>query len=107
VGQASGRTVEGYVSIIPPFTYSNPISLEDADSEDDEDDEEEPEMGRVQTSDKSVPWDLARDAEGWPVLPAEMKFPLQESKEIVRSFVTLTYRKHQFIPHSLWGLNNT
>jgi hypothetical protein len=44
--------------------------------------------------DVSVPWELATDAQGWPLLPLELALPLQKLKEIIRSFVTLTYSKH-------------
>jgi hypothetical protein len=43
--------------------------------------------------DVSVPWELATDVHGWPLLPLELALPLQKLKEIVRSFVTLTYSK--------------
>ena len=43
--------------------------------------------------DVSVPWDLQMDAEGWPILPLELAVPLPQLKEILRSFLTITYRE--------------
>jgi hypothetical protein len=41
----------------------------------------------------SVPWELPRDHEGWPILPLELSLPLPQLKEVLRSFLTITYRK--------------
>jgi hypothetical protein len=43
--------------------------------------------------DVSVPWDLPTDHEGWPILPLELNLPLAQLKEILRSFLTITYRE--------------
>jgi hypothetical protein len=55
---------------------------------------EEPENGLLSKStDASVPWDLQTDSDGWPILPLELGLPLPQLKEILRSFLTLTYRE--------------
>jgi hypothetical protein len=43
-------------------------------------------------TDKSVPWPLRRDADGLPILPAIKDRTLPQIKQIVRSFLSLTYR---------------
>jgi hypothetical protein len=48
------------------------------------------------STDGSVPWNLGTDQDGWPILPIELALPLRHLKEILRSFVTITYR--EFIP---------
>lgn len=47
----------------------------------------------IQETDKSVPWPLPHDKNGYPILPATEGKSLPEIKDIVRSFVTLSYRK--------------
>jgi hypothetical protein len=42
--------------------------------------------------DKSVPYQLEVDDEGWPLLPHSKEVTLHEIKQIVRSYVTLIYR---------------
>ena len=42
--------------------------------------------------DKSVPYQLEVDDEGWPLLPSSKEITLQDIKQIVRSYVTLIYR---------------
>jgi hypothetical protein len=44
-------------------------------------------------TDTSVPWDLAKDKDGWPLLPLELALPLAQLKEILRSCFTIAYRK--------------
>ena len=41
--------------------------------------------------DSSVPWDLSTDKDGWPILPLELALSSKQLKEILRSFVTITY----------------
>jgi hypothetical protein len=59
---------------------------------------DEEEMPSRKSTDVSVPWDLSTDHEGWPILPLELNLPLPQLKEMLRSFLTLTYRKHIFCP---------
>ena len=47
-------------------------------------------LSKKQT-DASVPWDLPTDDEGWPLLPLELNLPLPQLKEILQSFLTITY----------------
>jgi hypothetical protein len=47
--------------------------------------------GKV-NADKSVPWPLKHDEDGYPVLPDTQGKTLPQLKDIVRSFVTLSYR---------------
>ena len=42
--------------------------------------------------DRSVPYRLEVDDEGWPLLPSSKEITLQDVKQIVRSYVTLIYR---------------
>ena len=51
-------------------------------------------------TDVSVPWDLSTDHEGWPILPLELNLPLPQLKEILQSFLTLTYRESIFCLNS-------
>jgi hypothetical protein len=48
---------------------------------------------RAAPKDKSVTWPLGLDQDGWPILPAGGDLSTSDLKDIVRSFVTLTYRK--------------
>lgn len=41
--------------------------------------------------DKSIPWSLESNEDGWPVLPEEDNLRAPDLKDIVRSFITLTY----------------
>jgi hypothetical protein len=43
-------------------------------------------------ADKSVPWPLHHDEDGYPTLPDMVGKSLSDLKDIVRSFVTLSYR---------------
>jgi hypothetical protein len=43
-------------------------------------------------ADKSVPWPLNHDEDGYPTLPDMVGKSLPDLKDIVRSFVTLSYR---------------
>jgi hypothetical protein len=43
-------------------------------------------------ADRSVPWPLKLDQDGYPILPAMEGKSLPDLKDIVRSFVTLSYR---------------
>lgn len=45
------------------------------------------------STDKSVPWHLESDGEGWPILPDANTYSLTEVKDIIRSFLTLIYRE--------------
>jgi hypothetical protein len=44
-------------------------------------------------SDKSVPWPLDHDINGLPILPSNEGRSLPDVKHIIRSFLSLTYRK--------------
>jgi hypothetical protein len=44
-------------------------------------------------ADKSVPWPLKHDQNGYPTLPDMEEKSLPDLKDIVRSFVTLSYRR--------------
>jgi hypothetical protein len=50
-------------------------------------------------SDKSVPWPLKSNGDGLPIFPPIKDRTLPEIKQIVRSFLTLTYRL--LLPSSL------
>lgn len=54
--------------------------------------------------DAGVPWDLQMDAKGWPILPLELTVPLPQLKEILRSFLTITYR--ELVPNPLIEIEN-
>lgn len=41
--------------------------------------------------DKSLPFTLQTDAEGWPMLPEGDNLRLSKLKEVIRSFITMTY----------------
>jgi hypothetical protein len=41
--------------------------------------------------DKSVPWPIERDENGWPLLPGLKELSLVQIKDIVRSFLTVIY----------------
>lgn len=43
-------------------------------------------------ADKSVPWPLNHDEDGYPTLPDMVGKSLADVKDIIRSFVTLSYR---------------
>ena len=43
-------------------------------------------------ADKSIPWPLKHDEDGSPTLPDMVGKSLPDLKDIVRSFVTLSYR---------------
>ena len=45
-----------------------------------------------QKTEKSVPWPLEVDKNGYPILPSTVGKSLPDIKDIVRSFVTLSYR---------------
>jgi hypothetical protein len=51
-------------------------------------------------ADKSVPWPLKNDENGYPTLPDMVGKSLPDLKDIVRSFVTLSYRT-LFLYHSM------
>jgi hypothetical protein len=50
-------------------------------------------QAKVVTSDRSVPWQLKCDKEGFPILPSSEQRSLPDIKQIIRSFLTLNYRK--------------
>lgn len=54
--------------------------------------EEEDGSARKVAADKSVPWPLNHDENGYPTLPDMVGKSLPDLKDIVRSFVTLSYR---------------
>ena len=43
--------------------------------------------------DKSVPYNLETDKGGWPIIPDEDDLPLITLRDMIRSIVTMTYRK--------------
>jgi hypothetical protein len=52
--------------------------------------DEEPGFLRRGT-DPSIPWDLPTDEDGSPILLLQLELPLPQLKEILRSFMTITY----------------
>jgi hypothetical protein len=52
-------------------------------------------------ADKSVPWPLKHDENGYPTLPDMVEKSLPDLKDIVRSFVTLSYRMLSLSFHCL------
>lgn len=54
--------------------------------------EEDHGSSRKVVADKSVPWPLNHDEDGYPTLPDMQGKSLPDLKDIVRSFVTLSYR---------------
>lgn len=70
----------------------------------DTDDEEDAPKAETSTksTDKSVPWPLKLDGEGWPILPNTEGITLSKLKELVRSFLTLCYRMFH---HSFYHLS--
>ena len=49
--------------------------------------------GRAPTIDKSVPFVLETDDEGWPLLPSAEDITLVRMKDIIRSYLTMIYRE--------------
>ena len=49
--------------------------------------------------DSGVPWTLETDEDGWPLIPDGDDFDLQQMKDIIRSFITLSYREDKFNFH--------
>jgi hypothetical protein len=60
------------------------------------DDENLPIQTITGPSDKSVPWPLTCNADGFPIFPSIVHRTLPEIKQIVRSFLSLTYRLYLF-----------
>jgi hypothetical protein len=54
-------------------------------------------------ADKSVPWPLHHDQDGYPTLPDMVGKSLPDLKDIVRSFVTLSYRMCLSFIQLLWS----
>lgn len=54
-------------------------------------------------ADKSVPWPLSCHPNGLPILPSVNNRLLSETKQIVRSFLSLTYRQSIISPTSILG----
>jgi hypothetical protein len=69
-----------------------------AEGPDDDDTDDDSSDGKVKKRgknfDKSLPYDLDVDEDGWPIVPEGDKVSLQRLKDIVRSFLTVTYRKY-------------
>jgi hypothetical protein len=89
--------------------YENPISHEEAYITDISEHEDEVEMEdppRV-LADKSVPWPLKHDKDRYPQLPSVDGKSLPEVKDIVRSFVTLSYRMVSYLSRICKILINT
>jgi hypothetical protein len=74
-------------------------SKEDDDDNDDNGSDGEP-AGRKNggRKDKSVPWPMDSDEDGWPIMPEGDNLNAPDFKDIIRSFVTLTYSKLRSIP---------
>jgi hypothetical protein len=43
--------------------------------------------------DKSAPYELYTDENGWPIIPEEETLPLTTLRDLIRSIVTVTYRE--------------
>jgi hypothetical protein len=67
--------------------------MTEEDSDDDESDGEHARKKKAVRMDKSVTWSLQLDDEGWPILPPSGDLTTPDLKDIIRSFLTLTYRK--------------
>jgi hypothetical protein len=52
-------------------------------------------------SDKGVPWPLQLDDNELPILPSSEDRSLLQVKQVVRSFLTLTYRQSIPLSHSI------
>ena len=64
------------------------------DDDDDEDDSDGKKRRRSRSFDKGVPYELKVDEAKWPILPNTDGVSLAILKDIVRSFLTLTYREY-------------
>ena len=100
VGQVSGWNMAwwdiGTMSCYSNFNHS--LDESNGASHDEYDDEELPSRkGR----DSGVPWDLQTDGEGWSILPVELSLPLPQLKEILCSFLTITYREY----YKAWSID--
>jgi hypothetical protein len=72
-------------------------SDEDEDGDDDDDDDDDSDgkkRRRGRSFDKGVPYELKVDEAKWPILPDTDGVSLAILKDIVRSFLTLTYREY-------------
>jgi hypothetical protein len=76
------------------YLSSDVETSDDDDDEDDDDSSDGKQRRRGRNFDKSVPYELEVDEEKWPILPETDKVGLQILKDIVRSFLTTTYRKY-------------
>jgi len=63
--------------------------IEGEGSEDGSDDKEEKKPLRY---DKSLPYQLGSNGDGWPILPGQKDLRLSKLKDLIRSFITMTYR---------------
>lgn len=91
----SGRNISlrcGMVSIPFPGTVTK-IANVDSDEIDRVSSHQEYEMPFRKGKSMSMPWELHTDSEGWPILPLELEVPLLHLREILRSFLTITYRE--------------
>lgn len=52
--------------------------------------------GRNKSMDPSVPWELELDDDNWPQMPVEVNLDRRQKKDIIRSFLTMTYSKLLF-----------
>jgi hypothetical protein len=48
-------------------------------------------------SDKSLPYELQKNSDGWPILPHIEDLRLSKLKDMMRSFITMTYSKFDAI----------
>jgi hypothetical protein len=67
----------------------------------DENDESEEETdypgGRNKSMDPSVSWELDVDDNGWPQMPLETNLTWRQKKDVIRSFLTMTYSKFSLL----------
>jgi hypothetical protein len=59
----------------------------------------EKKVSKYKKFDSGVPWTLETDEDGWPLVPDGDDFGLQQMKDILRSFITLSYREDEFNFH--------
>lgn len=54
--------------------------------------EEDSTAKNLSSNDRSVPWPLDLNVDGWPILPTGPSYTLPQLKDIARSLLTLAYR---------------
>ena len=91
VGQASDQQLERsdcQINNLPSISFGH-SEIASQGGEDDSDDEEDKKPLRY---DKSLPYQLDSNDDGWPILPGRKDLRLSKLKDLIRSFVTMTYR---------------